>query len=596
MFNNKKEFKLNTYKLKLCLVISSFCFIPNISYSLESNQNENQIIKSKLNEPQQSYTQIGNNGHINNKNANNKLSNMDYDPFSSDSLSKPAWAQGAYQSIEFNKLLPYGSDLFTGNFASTYQTDINLDYIVSPGDKIIVRMWGAKNYEDILNVDIQGNIFIPEIGPIKVAGVSTASLVPTIKDAVSKVFTNNVELYVNLQSSQPVAIFVTGAVTNPGRYAGSQNDCILSYIDRAGGIDPFIGSYREITIKRNSEIIKNIDLYDFITDGNLPNISLKNNDVIVVSMKKNSVSAYGVIKKPATYEFLPTLNKGKNLLKYIPLGTNVTHVQISGIKNSKPFNKYMPINEFPNYSLNNDDRIMFIADTQNETLVASVIGPINGNSRYIIPKGSYLTDVLANIRVDPKVAELDSIYIRRKSVAIQQKIIIDEALKRLEQASLTAESGSVDEAQIRVKEAELIQDFVKRAQSAQPDGVVVVSTNGKINDIMLEDGDEIIIPQRSDVVQIGGEVLMPKAIVFNKNFTIKDYINETGGFSQRADEDTILVVLPNGQVGNIEQLSIQPGSRIIVMPKVDTKKMQFAKDIMQIIYQIAVATKVAVGL
>ena len=55
-------------------------------------------------------------------------------------------------------------------------------------------------------------------------------------------------------------------------------------------------------------------------------------------------------------------------------------------------------------------------------------------------------------------------------------------------------------------------------------------------------------------------------------------------------------MLPNGQVGNIAQLKIQPGARIIVMPKVDTKKMQFAKDIMQIIYQLAVATKVVIGL
>ena len=90
--------------------------------------------------------------------------------------------------------------------------------------------------------------------------------------------------------------------------------------------------------------------------------------------------------------------------------------------------------------------------------------------------------------------------------------------------------------------------------------------------------------------------MMPKAIVYDESYNLLDYINETGGFSKRADEENILVILPNGQVGNVEQLNIQPGARIIVMPKVDTKKMQFAKDIMQIIYQIAVATKVAIGL
>ena len=239
---------------------------------------------------------------------------------------------------------------------------------------------------------------------------------------------------------------------------------------------------------------------------------------------------------------------------------------------------------------------MFISDNQKETILTSVVGPIKSKSRFIVKKGTNLLDVLKNVQIDESVADCTSVYIKRKSVAEQQKIIIDEALKRLEQSSLTAESGSVDEANIRVKEAELIQDFVKRAKNTQPDGIVVVSANGKIKNLILEDGDEIIIPQKTNVIQIGGEVMMPKAIVYDESYNLLDYINETGGFSQRADEENILVILPNGQVGKIEQLKIQPGARIIVMPRVDTKKMQFAKDIMQIIYQIAVATKVAIGL
>ena len=239
---------------------------------------------------------------------------------------------------------------------------------------------------------------------------------------------------------------------------------------------------------------------------------------------------------------------------------------------------------------------MFISDNQKGTILTSVIGPIKGKSRFIVRKGTELRNVLKNIQIEESIADFSSVYIKRKSVAEQQKIVIDEALKRLKQSSLTAESGSVDEANIRVKEAELIQDFVKRAKNMQPDGIVLVSSNGKIKDLFLEDGDEIIIPQKTNVIQIGGEVMMPKAVVFDESYCLEDYINETGGYSQRADDENILIVLPNGQVGNIAQLKIQPGARIIVMPKVDTKKMQFAKDIMQIIYQLAVATKVVIGL
>src|SRR5574344_819306 len=588
-----------TQLLSVFSVIAFNFLISTASISADSSTVNNSTQNSSINDTAQTTTNsIGNNGKINRSNVieNSDFSDVDYDPFNPVGEIRPAWAQGAYQTVEFNKLLPFGSELFQGNFAGTYQTEINQNYKISTGDRIVIRMWGAKNYNDILSVDIQGNIFIPEIGPINVLGCSSSDLVSKIKNAVSKVFTNDVQLYVNLQSSQPIAVFVTGLVNYPGRYAGNQNDNILSYIDRAGGINNIQGSYRHILVKRNGKIIEDVDLYKFLTQGEIPLFTLKNDDVIVINSKYMSISAYGLIKRPAAYEFTKSAHKGKDLLEFSGIGANVSHVQITGVNQGKPFNKYLTLNEFNDYSFNQDDRIMFISETPKENILASVVGPIKGKSRFIIDKGTKLTDVLQNIQIDPEIADYESVYIRRRSVAQQQKIIIDESLKRLEQSSLTAESSSVDEASIRIKEAELIQDFVKRAHLAKPDGIVVVSYKGNVKDLLLEDGDALIIPQKSNVIQIGGEVMMPKAVVFDQSYSLEDYIRETGGFSQRADEKNILVVLPNGQVGNITQLNIQPRSRIIMMPKVDSKNMQFAKDIMQVIYQLAVATKVAVGL
>ncbi len=204
--------------------------------------------------------------------------------------AKPAWEQKALNSFEFSSLRPFGEQLFKGNFASTYETGINSGYKITTGDRILVRFWGAKQFEDILTVDAQGNIFIPEVGPVTVAGITNGSLLATIKAKVSQVFTDNVDVYVNLQSSQPVAVFVTGFVNNPGRYAGMQDDNVLSYIDRAGGIVSNLGSYRKITVKRNGSVLKNIDLYDFILKGNLPLITLQNNDVILIEDKDFAIT------------------------------------------------------------------------------------------------------------------------------------------------------------------------------------------------------------------------------------------------------------------------------------------------------------------
>ena len=78
--------------------------------------------------------------------------------------------------------------------------------------------------------------------------------------------------------------------------------------------------------------------------------------------------------------------------------------------------------------------------------------------------------------------------------------------------------------------------------------------------------------------------------------TLDDYLAAAGGVSARANEKQILVAKQNGEVGLADSLGIEPGDRIIVLSKVDTKGMLIAKNIMQIIYQIAVATKVAIDL
>ena len=181
-------------------------------------------------------------------------------------------------------------------------------------------------------------------------------------------------------------------------------------------------------------------------------------------------------------------------------------------------------------------------------------------------------------------------------MAREQKQIIQDSLRRLEQTALTATSSTPEEAKVRAEEAKLVQDFVKRASQVEPDGVIVVSRGGAVSDIWLEEGDEIVIPQRSNVVQVSGEVVMAKAVTYDSRMSLDDYLAAVGGVSVRADDEHILVAKQNGEIGLAEDLGIQPGDRILVLPKVDTKGMLLAKDLMQIVYQIAVATKIAVDL
>lgn len=512
-------------------------------------------------------------------------------------VAPPAWAQGALRSVTSIQLQPFASNLFEGRFASTFSDAASNDYILAPGDRIVVRIWGIRAYDDVLVVDQQGNIFIPEVGPVHVGSLTNSQLLSTVRSAISRVYTNNVQVYVNLQSAQPVAVYVTGFVNHPGRYAGGSVDSIISFLDRAGGIDPERGSYRHIEVMRNGKSIAKLDLYLFALQGKVPQLRLKDGDVILVNEKGVSVSAYGLLREEARYEFSrPAAAKGSGLIELSSPLKNVSHVSVSGTRDKAPFNKYFSLDDFKTFQLADGDIVEFVADKPGETIMATVTGAITGASRYPVKKTVKLRDLLRRVEVEPELAATDAIYLRRKSVARDQKAVIQDSLHRLEEAALTATSSTPEEAQVRVEEAKLIQDFVKRASVLEPDGVIVVARGGQVQDIWLEDGDEIVIPQKSNVVQITGEVVMPKSVAFEEGMTLDDYLAAAGGVSDRADEKHILVAKQNGEVGLAEHLGINAGDRILVLPEVDTKTMLLAKDLMTIVYQIAVATKVAVDL
>jgi hypothetical protein len=237
--------------------------------------------------------------------------------------------------------------------------------------------------------------------------------------------------------------------------------------------------------------------------------------------------------------------------------------------------------------------VEFLADKPGETIMVSVTGSTLGGTRYPVKRSTTLRGLLAHIPVDAELADLSGIYLKRKTVVELQKKVIADALYRLEHSVLITTSHTAEEAAIRVREAELVQNFVQRAANLEPDGVVVVTRAGQTADIILEDGDEVVIPQKSDIVQVAGEVMIPKAVVYGDKLGVKAYVAGAGGFTDRADARNILVVHPNGEIQRAgETTKVMPGDLLLVMPRYDVKGFQIFKDIVQVLYQIAIATRV----
>lgn len=493
-------------------------------------------------------------------------------------------------------LPPFGANLFEGGFRGTMADGLNPDYRVKPGDQVTLRAWGAVEIDRVLTVDAQGNIFIPSIGPLPVQGQNSQQLDGTVREAIRNVYPENVQVYTNLQGVQPVGVFVTGYVDNPGRYAGTPSDSLLYFLDQAGGIDDELGSYRQIRVMRGDETVARIDLYDFLLDGEIPRPQFRDGDTIVVEERGPAIAVVGDVHREYRYEFTGERLTGAEVLNLARLQAGVSHVLVRGSRDDGPFARYYPVTAFSGQMVRSGDEVMFSADQRDETIVVQVEGSYYGPSRYALPRDARLGELLDAIAVPESMTAVQSVSLKRESVAAQQQQSLEDSLRRLETTYLGASSATNEEAQIRVREAELIQTFVERAREMEPSGRLVVAHDDRISDIRLQDGDVITIPEVSDSILISGEIVVPQAVVYKPGLSVRDYIDGAGGFTQRADDDHILVVRQNGAVVNAKGTSLRPGDEILVMPKVPTKNLQLATSITQILYQIAVATKVAVDL
>jgi protein involved in polysaccharide export with SLBB domain len=492
---------------------------------------------------------------------------------------------------------PFGSRLFTGNFLRTRQDGLNADYVVMPGDRIQVNTWGAVEMSNVIMVDAQGNIFLPNVGPIQVAGTKNAELTQKVKAGLSRIYARNFEVYTNLLSAKPVAVFVTGGVLRPGRYAGVPSDSVLFFLEQAGGIDARLGSYRNISVLRGDQKLADLDLYDFLLRGTLPPLQFKDGDTVLVNPRGSVVEMRGDVTLPATLEFKPGAVSGAEALAVVPGAARATQVTIEGIRGSVPISRTLSVTGFRTFPLQDGDSITLRGDGRADTILVHLEGEFNGPSVMAVRRGARLIDVLNYVPVDPVLANPSAVHVRRASVAKAQKTAIDDALFRLERSALLALSASQGEANIRVREAELTQKFVERARLIQPLGRVVTARDRQQRNVVLEAEDVIVIPARTNVVRVGGEVMMTQAVMFRPKAKASDYITDSGGYTDRSDRDRVIVIRANAEVAvGDTDLPVFPGDEILVPPKVDTKLLQNAVDVTQVIYQIAVSAAVVIAI
>lgn len=495
-----------------------------------------------------------------------------------------------------------GSQVFGANLFSSQQKEViasafNPSYIIQRGDHLRVQIWGALVFNDVLVVDAQGNVFIPEVGPVSVAGAQNQDLTDVLMTGIGQVYTQHINLYANLESSQEVKVYVAGYVNHPGLYAGHASDNLMNYLHLAGGIDLARGSFTAIEIKRGTTTRKMVNLYDFLTKGEIPGVQFADGDVIFVHPIHNTLKVEGLVNNPYQFEFNGSHLSGaqlQHLARPIETATTFTVQRSLGEKASALTYDIAQLNEI---ELQPGDELSFSADRQKASILVTIEGEHDGAGHLSLPYGATLGDLYETLEFND-YSSAEQIQLFRKSSQQRQKAAILESLRRLENNVLSARSNTAEEAQLRLSEAELLLKFIERAQDVEPLGQVVLN-HDNWREIRLEDSDRVIIPGSSQLVAVLGEVNFPNTQVFNQRDRVKDYVKRAGGFTQNSDKEQILILRQNGEMTitkdkfiKFHNPQLQAGDEIIVLPKVDRKYYPLVRDLSQIIYNIAIATKV----
>ncbi|HEY2913850.1 MAG TPA: polysaccharide biosynthesis/export family protein, partial [Candidatus Angelobacter sp.] len=198
----------------------------------------------------------------------------------------------------------FGQSLFRNvpsTFAPVDRIPVTPDYLIGPGDELVLRAWGQIDVNYRAVVDRTGAIYLPKVGPISVAGVRYDQLNTYLKSAISRVF-KNFELDVTLGRLRAVQVFVVGQVRRPGSYTVSSLSTLVNALFASGGPSKR-GSMRRILLRREGKDVTSFDLYDLIAFGDkTKDVQLLSGDVILVPPVGRLVAIAGSVNMPGIYE------------------------------------------------------------------------------------------------------------------------------------------------------------------------------------------------------------------------------------------------------------------------------------------------------
>jgi protein involved in polysaccharide export with SLBB domain len=480
-----------------------------------------------------------------------------------------AFVQRLADPVEIRR---FGAELMTPEQDSGDAPDslplVPPDYLIKPGDEIVLTIWGSVDADLRLLVDRSGRISIPRVGPVLLAGTRYADLPATIGQRVGQVF-RNFQLSVSLGQLRGSRVYVTGFVARPGTYSVSSLATVMQALLRAGGPSP-AGSFRNIDIRRGGQRLATFDLYEFLMGGERgADRMLQADDVIHVGPVGTQVALIGSVNRPAVFE----LKAGETVADLLRMAGGFTAVADRSRLSIERLDDragvgivqlMMPAGNSTALSSGDVLRAFSAVDStlpvQRQNKRVRVEGEVLRPGEYVLPPESSIADALAAAGGLTDKAYPFGTEFNRESVRATQQQNYDRALRDLEtdlaRNTSAQRTASADEAAASTAREQANARLLAALRVQRPSGRIVLQmqpASRELPPLALENGDRLFIPPRPTAVGVFGSVFNAGSYLFGEDRGVEEYLNLAGGPTRGADAGSTFVIRANGSVVSARQ-------------------------------------------
>lgn len=504
---------------------------------------------------------------------------------------------------------------------------VPVDYLIKPGDELMLTLWGSVDADLRLLVDRSGRVSIPRVGTILVAGVRYADLPAVLSQRVALVF-RNFQLSVSLGQLRGQRVYITGFVARPGTYNVSSLATVAQALLQAGGPSA-AGSMRNVQLRRGKDTVATLDLYDILLRGDRSGDRvLQGDDVVHVGAVGPQVGLIGSVNRPAVFELKP----GETIIDALAMAGGLSAVadasrvaieRLDDRATVRIVQVGLPAGATSALQQGDVMRVFSAVDSalpvQRQNKRVRVEGEVLRPGEYVLPPASSIADALAAAGGLTPAAYVYGTDFSRETVRATQQLNYDRALRDLEtdlarSTSTQRASSAGEEAAFQASRDTANTRLLASLRALRPTGRVVLQLqpdSRELPPLSLEDGDRLLIPSLPTSVGVFGSVFNGGSYLYSDGRSLDDFLGLAGGPTRGADARSTFVIRANGSVVSSQQRSgwlgagnsfggvrAEPGDTIFVPEELDkTTFVQAAKDWTQILYQfgLGIAGIVAVS-